>query len=276
MMEKPSVDSQSGREGTRQQTHEIVIDAPIEAVWKAITDAEELTRWFVEEASVEPGVGGSITISWGGGDKGESRIEAWEPNRLLRLDHKFGRDKGAVIVSEYTIERRDGKTVLRFVHSGIPASADWNGYYDGTDSGWASFFRTLRHYLEHHQGKRRTTIKVVGKLPGSLEDAWARLTGADGFGFEPVAGQSFSNTTPAGEPRHGTVVHVHSPGWLELTIRELDEAYLAHSMAAAGPNQFVYSILSVFGKNDAEVEAIRAQWQPWLSGVLGIDAAAAG
>ena len=71
----------SGGGGTRQQTHEIVIDAPIEAVWKAITDGEELTRWFVEEATVEPGVGGTITISWGGGDEGESRIEAWEPNQ---------------------------------------------------------------------------------------------------------------------------------------------------------------------------------------------------
>jgi hypothetical protein len=161
------------------------------------------------------------------------------------------------------------------VHSGIPASADWNGYYDGTDSGWASFFRTLRHYLEHHRGKRRTTIKVVGKLPGSLEDAWARLTGADGFGFEPIAGQPFSIETRAGEPRHGTVVHVHAPGWLELTIHELDEAYLAHSMAAAGPNQFVYSVLSVFGKSEPEIEAIRAKWQPWLSSVLGLNATSA-
>jgi len=70
--------------GTRSQQHEIVIDAPVEAVWKAISDGEELTRWFVEEASVEPGVGGTITISWGGDEKGQGRIDAWEPNRKLR------------------------------------------------------------------------------------------------------------------------------------------------------------------------------------------------
>jgi uncharacterized protein YndB with AHSA1/START domain len=64
IMEQSSGGSrQSGRGGTRQQTHEIVIDAPIEAVWKAIVDGEELTRWFVEEATVEPGVGGTFTIS---------------------------------------------------------------------------------------------------------------------------------------------------------------------------------------------------------------------
>ena len=55
---------QSGRGGTRQQTHEIVIDAPIEAVWKAITDAEELTRWFVEEATFR-GLGYSLLAPYG-------------------------------------------------------------------------------------------------------------------------------------------------------------------------------------------------------------------
>ena len=64
------------RKGTRTQQHEIVIDAPIEAVWKAISDGEELTRWFVEEATVEPGVGGTITISWGGDEKAQGRIDA--------------------------------------------------------------------------------------------------------------------------------------------------------------------------------------------------------
>lgn len=48
----------------------------------------------------------------------------------------------------------------------------------GSDSGWHAFLRTLRHYLEHHGGRPRTTIKVVGQLSGSPEDAWARLVAA--------------------------------------------------------------------------------------------------
>src|SRR5580765_3315734 len=102
----------------RQQTHEIVIDAPIEAVWKAISEGEELTRWFVAEASVEPGVGGTITISWDGEEKSTGTIEAWEPNRKLRkklepLDMGGMKSDPAVpMIDEYTIERRDGKTVL--------------------------------------------------------------------------------------------------------------------------------------------------------------------
>jgi uncharacterized protein YndB with AHSA1/START domain len=170
--------------GTRTQHHEIVIDAPLEAVWKAITEAEELTRWFVEEASVEPGVGGTFTISWGGDEKGHSRIDEWEPNRKLRktlMPFQMGAakyDGTTPMVDEYTIERRDGKTVLRLVSSGIPNAPEWDGFYNGTESGWPSFLRTLRHYLEHHRGRPRTTIKVVGKLSGSPEDAWARLVAA--------------------------------------------------------------------------------------------------
>ena len=257
-MDESSVGSrQSGRGGTRQQTHEIVIDAPIEAVWKAIADGEELTRWFVEEASVEPRVGGTITISWGGEEKASGTIEVWEPNRKLRkrltpFDMGAAKHDPAVpMIDEYTIERRDGKTVLRLVSSGIPDVPEWDGFYNGTDSGWGSFFRTLKHYLEHHSGQPRTTIKVIGKLTGSLEEAWARLRAA----VEPL----------------GTVVFEKAPTILEVNIPEIGEAYLWHSMSRAGGSNYVYTILSVFGKTPAEVEAIRAKWQPWLEQVLGVE-----
>jgi uncharacterized protein YndB with AHSA1/START domain len=240
----------------RSQTHEISIDAPIEAVWKAIADGEELTRWFVQEASVEPKVGGTITISWGGGEEGSSTIEVWEPNKKLRVRLRpfdmgaAKHDPAVPIIDEYTIERRDGKTVLRLVSSGIPDAPEWDGFYNGTDSGWDSFLRTLRHYLEHHSGQPRTTIKVIGKLTGTLEEAWTRLR-------------------PAVEPL-GTVVFEKAPAILEVSIPEIGEAYLAHSASCAGADNYVYTMLSVYGTTPAEVEAIRAKWQPWLETVLGV------
>jgi uncharacterized protein YndB with AHSA1/START domain len=243
--------------GTRRQEHEITIDAPIESVWKAISDAEELTRWFVEEASVEPGVGGTIAISWGGDEKGQTRIEEWEPNRKLRLTlvpFEMGAakyDGTTPMVDEYAIERRDGKTVLRLVNSGIPDTPEWDGFYNGTNSGWDSFLRTMRFYLEHHPGQPRTTIKIVGKLNGPIEDAWTRLVAAI-------------------EPR-GTVVFQKAPTALEAELPECGDGYLWHTMSCSGTNSFVYTILSVYGKTAAEVEAIRADWQPWLETILGVE-----
>ena len=241
----------------RKQRHEIAIDAPIEAVWKAISDAEELTRWFVAKASVTPGVGGTIAISWDGEEKSSSTIEAWEPNKTLRkrlapIDMGEAKHDPAVpMIDEYTIERRDGKTVLRLVCSGIPDAKEWDGFYNGTNSGWASFLRALRHYLEHNPGKPRTTITIMGKGSHTREETWPRLLAA----VAPL----------------GTVAFEHAPGILEMAIPSLGDAYLWHTMSG----QFVYTILSLYGKSPAEVEAIRAKWQPWLSTVLGVEVAPA-
>ena len=41
----------------------VEIAAPVESVWKAITDPRELERWFPLEARVAPGVGGEVFLS---------------------------------------------------------------------------------------------------------------------------------------------------------------------------------------------------------------------
>ena len=44
---------------------EIELNAPVEAVWMALTDGKELARWFPLEARVTPGVGGEVFLSVG-------------------------------------------------------------------------------------------------------------------------------------------------------------------------------------------------------------------
>lgn len=46
--------------GGRSAGGTVEIEAPIERVWRALTEAAELERWFPLEARVEPGEGGSI------------------------------------------------------------------------------------------------------------------------------------------------------------------------------------------------------------------------
>src|SRR5262249_53978630 len=129
-------------------------------------------------------------------------------------------------------------------------------------------------YLERHAGKPRTVVKVVGTLPGSREEAWARLTGASGLGFDPIEGKTFTTQTGRGDSLHGRVVLAEAPGALGVTIDELGDAFLAHSMARAGGGSFVYSVLSLYGRSAAEVVAIRATWEPWLTAALGIESVA--
>ena len=80
----------------------------------------------------------------------------------------------------------------------------------------------------------------------------------------------FDTTIGTGERLHGSVAFAKAPNMLDMSISELDEAFLTHAMAGAGGKQFVYTVLSVYGKTPAEVEALRAKWQPWLAGVIGV------
>ena len=69
----------------QQRAFEMSLDlaaTPAE-VWRALTEAEELVRWFPLQARVTPGAGGTMFWSWGDTGDWETRIDAWEPGRLL-------------------------------------------------------------------------------------------------------------------------------------------------------------------------------------------------
>ena len=132
-------------------TRELTIAAPPEAVWRAITEASELVRWFSLDARTTPGVGGEIWISFGGPMEGAVRILEWEPNRHLRsVEGQVGERKP--LTQDWHIEGEGGTTMLRFVHGGFD-SGDWDDEYDSLLHGWAVFLSNLKCYLERHAGK---------------------------------------------------------------------------------------------------------------------------
>src|SRR5208282_609835 len=113
----------------RRVEREIEVDAYVEQVWKALTEAKELTRWFPLEARVTPGVGGKIFVSWGPSFEGEAEILAWEPGKKFAWKDPMG-------LVEWTLESRGGKTVVRLLQSGFLGDSDWeNEWFDSTSYG---------------------------------------------------------------------------------------------------------------------------------------------
>jgi uncharacterized protein YndB with AHSA1/START domain len=129
---------------------EITIDADAETVWRALTEGEQLKRWFPLDARVTPGEGGALWLSWGEGMDWEAPIALWEPNRHLRTADPAP-SKTAI---DYYIESKGGETVLRIVQSGFGADA-WDDELETLHSGWRTFLATLRNYLERHRGEPR-------------------------------------------------------------------------------------------------------------------------
>jgi uncharacterized protein YndB with AHSA1/START domain len=202
----------------------IDIAAPPDAVWNALTNAEELTRWFPLEARVTPGKGGAMYWGWGEGWSGESKIAEWEPNTRLRLvetrqgfdadgkplDHP-GENRDLVV--EVTLEHHAGTTRLRLVHSGFGHGADWDDELDGISTGWQCELRNLRQYLEHFRGRDRVLAWAKGSTELTPDQTWARIFSPDGMRFEPPSspatpppeGERFALTLGGGHRLTGTV-----------------------------------------------------------------------
>src|SRR5713226_1566696 len=114
--------------------YEIEIAAPVEAVWKALTDATELVRWFPLEAEVKPGVGGHHSPFVRTGLRRHGPISIWEP--LRRFQWKEARpgtpqgpeDVTGLAVVDWVLETRGSKTILRLVNSGFDRT-NWDEEY---------------------------------------------------------------------------------------------------------------------------------------------------
>lgn len=235
------------REETRSFEMQMEINAPVEAVWKALTDAHELTQWFPLNAKVKPGVGGNIWSSWGPPFEGESPIQIWEPNRHLRTgwptwgDAKPDPEHQRIAV-DYHLEGRGGQTILRLVHSGFGKDAKWDKEYDGISRGWAFELRGLRHYLENHRGKDRRVIwgrmntdlpvpeaigRVIGPTGQVLRGTIEGLKEGDRYRLELVGMDRVIE---------GKVATHIAPRNFSGTVTKLNNAFFRSELEACGPD----------------------------------------
>lgn len=244
---------QDNRKQTRSVGFEVEIDAPIEAVWKALTDAAELERWFPLEARVEPGEGGKIWMSWKNEYAGESRIVRWEPNRHLAITWGGPDWAEHTQMTDYQLETRGGKTVVRVVTSGFPDDPSWDGWVEGTRRGWQFELQSLKHYLERHSGRLREVIYLRRRVALPHSEAWRRLMGPDGLGERPLSACTFIDDPPH---QHAGVV----PG--------LNDALLRISLDPCGGRADVLDVTLWLAAYDVEEERLsrwRLEWPQLLA-----------
>lgn len=257
---------------TRTVEREVTIAADAAAVWKALTEADELVRWFPLDARVSPGAGGSVWMSWQELYEGESEIDIWEPERHLRL--RFPRHGPLVMATDYHLQARSGSTVLRVVTSGFGSGADWDAMYGGVSRGWDFELVSLAHYLERHPGRDRRVAWARATVAGPAPDAWDRLVGP-GRWLEPLtgrlaAGERIAFPTPRGALT-GSLRHV-DPGWqIVAVVPDLGDALLRLEIESQGGTRAAVAWLSAWEGDATVVGAIERQWRAELPRRLAID-----
>jgi uncharacterized protein YndB with AHSA1/START domain len=239
------------RSPTRSIEKTVTIRASREAVWKALTEAEGIMRWFAPEARVEPGLGGKIFFSWGPGMAAETAITAWEPLSHVQTGH--GPQNGVELYVDYFVTGAGGETTVRLVHSGFSTDAQWDGEYDSHDRGWSVFMRNLRHALERHPNASCIQTIFMHKTTLSKMEAWNLLLGPHGLdsagllaGSQPHDGDAYRITMPDGTVLEGKVEIFAPARDLALTLANFDDALFRLSFEGSA-DTFVFGVILTYG-----------------------------
>ena len=142
---------------------EILIDAPAEVIWGVITEPEQISRWFSDEASVEQRAGGDGTLTWRPGGRGGSKSGLVVPIRVVevepprRFSFRWGHPQGTApgeqnsALVEFILTAEAGGTRLRVIESGIEAvTHDEDGrarYREDHEQGWERHLGEMLDYV---------------------------------------------------------------------------------------------------------------------------------
>ncbi|SRR6266568_9613866 len=133
---------------------EILIEAPIDVVWRVVTEPAQITQWFASTAELEGRSGGEGRLAFQQGETYSLQVETFEPPHRFayRWLHESGakaRPDNSMLV-EFTLHDEAGKTRLRVVESGFD-EVDWTDeakakYAERHTTGWELILGRLRDY----------------------------------------------------------------------------------------------------------------------------------
>jgi uncharacterized protein YndB with AHSA1/START domain len=190
---------------------DIVIHAPRDVVWRALTEPAEIRRWF-------------------GWDYPEIEAEI----QYIFVDHADQQPPDRIVmegVQTITVTDDGERTVVAVECPGTPRETSWDGVFDGMEEGWRTFFYQLRYYLERHRDEHRRTLYLTGTAsPGVV------LAALDAPAEEPYFASRHQIALEAADGRALLGVlstppfESHDPGKVTLTVTTYgldDDAFAA-------------------------------------------------
>jgi uncharacterized protein YndB with AHSA1/START domain len=133
---------------------ERIFNAPVEKVWKAITDKAEMKQWYFDLESFKPEVGFEFSFKGGPDDRQYLHLcKITEVIREKKLAYSWRYDGhvGSSIVT-FELFPENGKTRLRLTHEGLETFPVSNPDFAKKNfaEGWTSIIGTsLKNYLEN-------------------------------------------------------------------------------------------------------------------------------
>ena len=138
---------------------DILINAPVETVYRVITESSQISQWFADAADLDPVPGGQGSLTFA--DRATSQRMAVKltvqiaepPHRFaFRWDYPDGEQptEGNSLLVEFTLAAEGDGTRVRVTESGFAAlsrpEAEKASYYETHDKGWEVHLASLQGY----------------------------------------------------------------------------------------------------------------------------------
>ena len=133
---------------------EVTVKAPVEKVWKAITDRDEMAKWYFDLAEFKPVVGFEFQFE-GGKDGGKCYLHLCKITEVIvnkKITYSWRYD-GYAGISFVTFELfvEGDETRIKLTHEGLDTFPSDNKDLarENFDYGWASIIQgSLKKYFE--------------------------------------------------------------------------------------------------------------------------------
>lgn len=138
---------------------DILINAPVETVYRVLTEPDQISQWFSDSAELDSRPGGDGRLIFedrATNDRATVRLRvvaAEPPNRFcFRWDHPEGEEpaESNSLLVEFTLTAEDAGTRLRVIESGLAGlrrpGLDVTRYYEAHDKGWDTHLASLEKY----------------------------------------------------------------------------------------------------------------------------------
>jgi uncharacterized protein YndB with AHSA1/START domain len=131
---------------------EVVIEAPVDVVWRTITEPDQITQWFAERVELELAPGGQGYMGFDEEHGGPIMVETVDPPTRFsfRWNHPPGAQPapGNSVLVEFTLTANGPeRTELRVVESGHEllawADTEKERYAAEHNDGWSGFLGRL-------------------------------------------------------------------------------------------------------------------------------------
>ena len=130
--------------------HLVVIDAPVNTVYRALTEQTGLAGWWTQEAVAEPQVESFAEFNFGDRYHNKMRIVGLDEDKRIEWECLEGDEEWVGTTFIFSLEPIDGQTIVRFSHGNWRAMTD---FFATCNYHWGFYMRSLKSYCETGQGE---------------------------------------------------------------------------------------------------------------------------